>query len=314
MPELSIVIPVFNNANSIGLLVQDIQRKLEGTIAYELILVNDGSLDNSWESLLVLTRNYKGVNSITAINLQQNYGQENAKMAGLHHTTGDFVVFMDADFQHKPEHLFELLATCKNGFDVCYANFNSSSGSVLKRLGSRFYNYLAVKFLNKPKGIYLSSYTMFNKDVADYVKNFVSPLVNMDALVLRKTQNVTQIFVSAGKSLNIRSNYSPVKMIGLFFKLLPGFSVVPLRILLISGIVMSILGGILSVVKILFAPKAAPLLFLSSTSVICIFLAGLILLAIGIVGEYIGKIYTILSGAEQYKIQSLQQSDAHDKK
>lgn len=314
MPELSIVIPVFNNANSIGLLTQDIQDKLESTISYELILVNDGSIDNSWEVLRTLTQNYKGSSSFIAINLQKNYGQENAKMAGLQHTTGNFVVFMDADFQHKPEHLFELLSTCKKGFDVCYANFDNSSGSFFKRLGSSFYNYLAVKLLKKPKGIYLSSYNMFTKEVAEYVKNFASPLVNIDALVLKKTQNATQIFVSAGKSLNNRTNYSPVKMIGLFFKLLPGFSVMPLRILFILGLMISISGGALTILTLVYSIKSNPLPYLSFPNALLTFIAGLILFSIGMVGEYVGKIYIMLSGAEQYKIQTLQRSNAHDKK
>jgi glycosyltransferase involved in cell wall biosynthesis len=315
MPELSIVIPVYNNADSLEILVKGIVTTLSTKLKYELILVNDGSTDKSWEIILQLLKEHSFSDPVIAIDLKENYGQENAKMAGLKYTSGDHIVFMDADCQHAPEHIFQLLKECENGSDVCYANFSNSPISLFKRTGSGLYNYLAYKLLKKPRGIYLSSFNMIKKSIADKVILYSSPIVNIDAMVLRETQNVTQIFVEQQKSLNKQTNYTAMKLIALFFRLLPGYSTLPLRLILIAGGAIFCLGSLLILAKITihFTDPSAHF-FIGTGKLLIITIGGIILTAIGIIGEYIGKIYLMLGNTKQFEIKTRTSSDANEKK
>jgi undecaprenyl-phosphate 4-deoxy-4-formamido-L-arabinose transferase len=227
MSLLSIVIPVYNNAESLEVLVTGIESALGKKQDHELILIDDGSSDNSWEILLQLIKYRKSSHPLLAIKLKKNYGQENAKIAGLKNAVGDYIVFMDADCQHDPEHIFLLLSECEKGNEICYANFSNSPVNIFKRTGSSFYNYLAYQLISKPKGIYLSSYNMMKKDIGDKVKEYEGLLVNIDAIALKHAKSVSQIFVEQRLSLNTKTNYTPLKLVALFFKLLPGFSVFP---------------------------------------------------------------------------------------
>ena len=305
MPELSVIIPVYNNENSIQVLVSSIGSALKDRNSYQLILVNDGSSDRSWEIISDCINGYSGNNTIMALDLKKNYGQENAKLAGLKNATGEFIAFMDADFQHNPEHLLLLLDECKNGSDVCYANFNNPSSGTFKLFGSWFYNYMATKLLNKPKGIYLSSYNMISKNIADEVIMYTSPIVNIDAMVLRHAKKVSQLFVQQNKSMNKKINYTPMKMVDLFFRLLPGFSTLPLRIILILGSLISCGGIFLLITKEVLGIFASSLHFPIQTNTLIIScLGGMILFAMGVIGEYMGKIYTILHTDRQFEIQT----------
>ncbi|MCW3070873.1 MAG: glycosyl transferase family 2 [Bacteroidetes bacterium] len=314
MSELSIVIPVYNNEHSLEALVEGITKALRGRLLYELILVNDGSSDGSWQEIEKIIAAYPtDADPLIAYDLSQNYGQENAKMAGLIHASGDYVVFMDADCQHDPVHIIALLEQCRNGADVCYANFSNSPANPFKRLGSSLYNHLAYKLLRKPKGIYLSSYTIMTKSMQKKVERYTSPLINIDALVLQHTQNVTQIFVEQRQSLNKKTNYTPLKLAALFFKLLPGFSIIPLRIILLFGLTFCSAAFILIIIKsaIHFSDPSAHF-FIGSGKLMILGIGGIILTALGIIGEYIGKIYVMLSGNQAFEIQTEISSD--DKK
>lgn len=313
MPELSIVIPVYNNAESLEILVKAIGKALDQKLSYQLILVNDGSSDTSWEIIQKLTlQRRSSSNPIIAIDLLKNYGQENAKMAGLNYATGEFIVFMDADYQHDPEHIFKLLQECRKGFDVCYANFSNSPVHVLKRAGSGIYNYMSHKLLQKPKGIYLSSYNMMKKQVAEKAVQYQGPLVNMDAIVLKETQQVTQIFVEQRKSLNKKTNYTPLKLVSLFFRLLPGFSTLPLRLILLAGLSLTGIGTVLCLLKIALHFIDPALHFIGYTKLLIILIGGILLTGLGIIGEYIGKIYVMMSRARAFEIQTIIASDKNE--
>jgi len=294
MIDISVVIPVFNNENSIVLLVHAIEKSLSPICAYEVILIDDGSSDNSWGEICSLVQQHSFV---FGIKHKQNYGQENAKMAGLRKASGNYIVFMDADFQHNPSDIPELYKKCVSGTDVCYANFTNSNGGILKRLGGFVYNTLAVAFLNKPKGIYLSSFNMMNKKIADKIVLHTTPLLNIDSILLLYTRNISQINTLALKSLNKQTNYNYKRLIQLFFILLPGYSAKPLRFILFVGILFFMLSLSLAVVAF-FVPD-----FLSFYKLLFLFLFGFLMLSLGIIGEYVGKIYLLLHGAKQYEIE-----------
>jgi len=294
MVDISVVIPVFNNENSLGLLVSAIEKALSPVHSYEIILIDDGSGDNSWKTICELVnRNH----FVSGIKHKRNYGQENAKMAGLRKASGNFIVFMDADFQHNPNDILELHRKCASGADVCYANFTNSKGGFIKQLGGFIYNVLAVIFLKKPKGVYLSSFNMMNKKTAEKIVLHTTPILNLDSILLLYTTNISQINTVALNSLNKQTNYNYKKLIQLFFTLLPGYSTKPLRLILFAGFLCFIGCLCLVVGKLFFY------LPFSFYQTFVLFLFSCFMLALGIIGEYLGKIYILFHGAKQYEIE-----------
>jgi undecaprenyl-phosphate 4-deoxy-4-formamido-L-arabinose transferase len=294
MIDISVVIPVFNNENSLGLLIPAIQRALYERFSYEIILIDDGSSDNSWKTICELVSNNRFV---LGIKHKGNYGQENAKMAGLRSAKGNYIVFMDADFQHNPNDIPELHKICASGADVCYANFTNNKGGFIKRLGGFIYNALSVIFLNKPRGIYLSSFNMMNKKTAEKIILHTTPILNLDSILLLYTTNVSQINTLALNSLNKKTNYNYKKLIQLFFTLLPGYSTKPLRLILFAGVVLFIGSFFLLVGKLFFS------LPLSFYQTFILLLFSFFMLVLGVIGEYLGKIYILLHSAKQYEIE-----------
>ncbi len=309
--EISVVIPVFNNQNSLSVLVGDIYNALLNKHSFEIILIDDGSEDKSWEKIKELKQSQTFSANIIAIKHKSNFGQENAKMAGLRMSSGKYVVFMDADYQHKAEDIIPLYEKSKQGFDICYANFSNKKKYSVKNIGSWLYNFLAYKFLNKPKGIYLSSFNMLNRKTADFVSLHTTPILNIDSIVLKYTQNISQIIVSQNKSLNTKKNYTFSKLLALFFRLLPGYSVKPLRFAFFMGLFVcffALAGLVLCFFDVLLPFKIQ----ISCFKTIVVILIGLVLFSIGVLGEYIGKIYIILHGAKQYEIETLITKDANN--
>src|SRR5438045_151297 len=147
---LSIVIPVYNSADCLAELNTQLELALTN-LPYEVILVNDGSKDNSWQQILQLQQKN---DRITGINLRKNYGQDNAIMAGLHYVKGNYVVIMDDDLQHAPADITALYDGCKD-YDVCYALFETKKQARWKNMGSRINGKLSEKLLAKPRHLYL---------------------------------------------------------------------------------------------------------------------------------------------------------------
>ncbi len=151
---VSVIIPVYNSEGCLDALVERLTGVLDNLgEAYEIVLVNDCSLDGSWRKITELCENYS---RLTGISLRKNFGQDSAIMAGLSHSSGESLVVMDDDLQHDPADIPSLLSSLGEGYDVCYAYFNSKNQSLLKNLGSWFNGRVANVIINKPKEIYLS--------------------------------------------------------------------------------------------------------------------------------------------------------------
>ena len=148
MDMLSIIIPVYNSQNNLESLVKQIQEKIK--IEYEIILINDESIDNSWEIIKKISFSEK---NILGINLLKNVGQDNAIMAGLYHANGSYVIIMDDDLQHDPNYIMDLYKKSKENYDVVYGNFISKKQKIWKNFGSWLNGKFAYIFLKKPKKI-----------------------------------------------------------------------------------------------------------------------------------------------------------------
>lgn len=293
MPDkvsISVVIPVYNSQNCLSKLVRRLNEILKGLgKSYEIILVNDGSQDASWEKIVELSRVY---HELEGINLRRNFGQDNAIMAGLNHSSGESIIIMDDDLQHEPGDIPALLQKLNEGYDVCYAKFKVKRQLWFKNLGSWFNGKAASIILNKPREIYLSPYKAIRRQVVDEMIKYDGPFPYADGLLFRTTGNITQIPVEHHPRFMGKSNYTLRRSINVWLKLATNFSVVPLRAATLLGFTSSGVGFILATVFFIrkLTEKSAPPGW-ASLIVIVLFLGGIQLVSLGIIGEYVGRLF-----------------------
>ncbi len=256
----------------------------------ELILVNDGSGDDTAEVCARLIR--ERTEEITFLNLSRNFGEHNAVLAGLRHVSGRYVVNLDDDLQNPPAEALKLLAHAQaNDLDVVYSHFAAKHHSVWRNLGSWMTNQVADFLLDKPRGLYLSSFRCMSAFAVGQITQYVGPFPYIDGLLLQVTAKVGTIEVVHAPRLSGRSGYTVRRLGRLWLNMFINFSVMPLRVSTVFGILMSFFGFIMTVMVVIesFA-LGTPLGWSSLMSVLLVF-SGTQLLVIGVMGEYLGRLY-----------------------
>ena len=296
-PTLTIVVPLYNSASTLPLLMRDLAAlSIEGGI--EIVLVNDGSRDETEATARQLIKTCPI--PTTFISLSRNFGEHNAVLAGLRASTGKFVVTMDDDMQNPPSEVPKLLhAAQSEKRDVVYTVFDEKKHSVWRNLGSWFTNLLSNWSIDKPNGLYLSSFRCISRLVVDEVSKSANPYPYIDALIFQVTQNVGVIRVRHDERPSGESGYTLRALLRLWMSMLINASVMPLRIATLVGMAVSAL-GFFSFVAVLINHylREEPLGWGSLMAALLIF-SGTQLLLLGIVGEYIGRIYLRVSDKPQ---------------
>jgi polyisoprenyl-phosphate glycosyltransferase len=305
--KINIVIPVYNSESCLLELSKQLSDKLEN-ISHRIIYVNDNSADNSWTLLKQISKN---THNVIAINLAKNFGQDCAIMAGLSLTDGDYIVIMDDDLQHDPAAiplLLDNIIKCKS--NVVYANFKQKKQSIIKNFGSWLNDKVANIVLKKPHNIYLSPFKILKKSLVDKIIQYDGPYPYIDGLIFRYTRNITQVLVSHHKRFSGKSNYSITKSISVWLRVLTNFSVIPLRISTYVGIFSSLIGFLLGILFIALhylgidSPEGWPSLIVS-----VLFIGGIQLMGLGIIGEYVGRSYLFQSKEPQFIIDEFIESN-----
>lgn len=300
---LSIVIPVYNGAATIGKLV-DALAALEIEGGHEIVLVNDGSRDNSAEVCRALAER-RDV-PVSFVNLTRNFGEHNAVMAGFNHVRGDYIINMDDDLQNPPSEVIKLYRyTRDNGFDAVYTRYAEKKHEGWRNLGSRFANWVADQLLDKPKGLYLSSFRCLSAQVVENVTRYQGPYPYVDGLVMQATQNIGSVEVEHFARVEGRSNYTIGKLIALWMNLFVNFSVVPLRLSVFLGFAMSALGVIGAAWVIIEAFGGATPQGWASLMVAVLLLSGIQLILLGVVGEYLGRLFITANRKPQFLVREL---------
>ncbi len=300
---LSVVIPVYNGAQSIPTLVTALSN-LDVLGGLEIILVNDCSPDNS----LAVCRELCLQNSValTIVNLARNFGEHNAVMAGYAHARGEYIINMDDDLQNPPEEVINLWQFAqKNNFDVVYTHYEDKQHDSWRNLGSRFTNWCADHVIDKPKGLYLSSFRCVNSFMAKKIIDHSGPFPYIDGLIFQITQNVGQLGVNHLPRSEGESNYTLIRLLRLFMSMLLNFSVLPLRIGTLTGAIFAGVG----VVTLLFVLVEALLTNTprgwASMMAGMLLLAGVQLMILGIMGEYMGRLFLTINKKPQYIIRDV---------
>lgn len=304
---LSIVIPVYNGSESISVLVDALSR-LEVPGDLEIILVDDGSLDNS---LAVCRELCVGATkALTVVNLMKNFGEHNAVMAGLRHAGGEYVITMDDDLQNPPEEVVRLWQYARdNGFDVVYTQYKSKQHAAWRNLCSRFSNWCADVLIDKPKGLYLSSFRCMSALTVRSILAYPGPFPYIDGLIVQVTHNIGRLQVSHLTRKSGRSNYTIRRLVRLFLAMSLNFSVLPLRLSTLLGISMAGFGilGLLSVV--IEALQGRTPEGWASLMVVTLLLSGVQLIILGVLGEYLGRLFLTINTKPQFVIRDITRND-----
>lgn len=286
---ISIVIPVYQSADCLPVLIERISATLEGS-EFEVILVDDASKDNSWE---VIEGLWKDGFNIKAFRLCKNLGQHAALMFGLRECRGSVTVFMDDDLQHRPENIPDLVSALEGNFDVCYANFEVKRHSAWKNFGSKCHSLLARLVLKKPKAIYLSPFKAINSSVREAIVQHNVADVFIDGKILAVTDRITSVTVPHMDRFIGTGNYTFSKSVGLTLQMLIAHSTILLRLIILLGMCMSLFAGVAGVYYVVSSVGFGADRPSGWTTLVCVslFLGGTQLLALGVVAEYVGRIF-----------------------
>jgi undecaprenyl-phosphate 4-deoxy-4-formamido-L-arabinose transferase len=301
-PEISIVIPVFNGGRSIGPLVRQLAETFAGS-AWEVVLVNDGSADESEVVCSRLVDEFDG--RVTLLHLARNFGEHNAVLAGVKESAGEYVAIIDDDAQQAPQDIARMLDELREkNHDVVYGRYEQKQHSWFRNLGSRFNDRMANVMLRKPPELYLSSFKVMNRFLADEICKYQGPFPYIDGLILRSTQNFGQLTVGHRQRAEGRSNYTLRRLVRLWLNMFLNFSILPLRLAATTGILFSLVSLVILVAIVIDKVWVNPELTVGIPSVLVaiVFFAGIQLFLTGMVGEYLGRVFLDSTGTPQYVV------------
>ena len=288
--QLSIVIPVYNGADTIGSVVDDCITHLNHLDDLEIVLVNDGSHDNSDSVCKSLVDAHP--QHVVYLNLARNVGEHSAVIAGISQTTGNGIAILDDDGQNPPSEVLKLIESFNEGHDVVYGTPSKREYNAFRNLGSKFNDKVATSLIRKPPEIYLSSFKIINHMVADYIVEHANPNPYVDSLIFQCTDKVSQIEVQQSKRSSGSSNYTIKKLFHLWSNMMTTASILPLRVATYAGLIFSALGLLAAFATFIeyFIYKTDVAGYTTTLIGILVF-AGIQLFSLGILGEYVGRIF-----------------------
>lgn len=301
MKKISFVIPCYGSEKTIAIVVNDILETMKSlSYEYEIIAVNDSSPDNVWLKIKELSQQYS---FIKAISFAKNFGQHAALMSGYRIADGDYVVTLDDDGQTPVNEVQNLINKIEEGYDVVYAYYPKRKDNTFRKFGTWLNNLMSEKLIGKPKGVHFTSYFIMRKFVCNELVRYNNPYPYIWGLVARTTKNITNTPIHHQEREEGKSGYTLKKLMSLWMNGFTAFSVVPLRIATLLGIVIAFLSFLfiiyLIVSKLMNPDMAAGY---ASTMSVILFIGGVIMILIGMLGEYIGRIYISINNSPQYVI------------
>lgn len=300
--KISFVIPCYRSQKTLAGVIHEVQETMAtlNGYTYEIILVNDASPDDTFSEIRRLC---KENNNIIGIDMAKNFGQHSALMAGFHEVSGEIVVCLDDDGQTPANEVGKLLDKINEGYDVVYAEYANKRHSKFRNFGSHLNSIMTEQLLEKPKDLYLSSYFAVRRFIVEEMIRYDNAYPYITGLVLRSTKNICNVEVKHREREVGESGYSLSKLLGLWLNGFTSFSVKPLRLATFSGLFAAFLGVVFIIVTVIrrLIDQNIPIGWSSTISVILL-MGGMILFVLGIIGEYIGRIYICINHSPQYVI------------
>ena len=298
---VSIVIPCYNSEHSIREVVEATNEQFTHMDGYEceFVLVNDSSRDGTFGVIKQLAAEFP---SVHGVNLMRNFGQHNALMCAMHFAKGDVVLGMDDDLQCQPSQIFAILGKLEEGFDLVYGVYRESANGAIKNFTSWLNKVTARKLLGRPKGIRSSNFWAITAQLKEEVLRYSNYNPQLDALFTCLTQNIGNVTIESHERVYGSSGYSLSKMIKLWLAYF-NYTIVPLRFISGVGVATALIGfiaGLFTIIRKIIEPSMVT--GWASTICVLLFFFGLILLTLGIIGEYLGNIVLSMNSTPQYII------------
>ena len=300
--KLSFIIPCYRSEQTVLFVIDEIVDKVaeRSGMAYEIIAVNDQSPDNVLE---VLKNRAATMTQLKVVDLAKNMGKHAALMAGYAYTTGDYIVNVDDDGQCPMDRLWDLLAPLDEGYDVSFAAYSVKKESAIKRFGSRMNDLMARVLIDKTKGIQITNFSAMKRFVCDEILRYHNAYPYIDGLILRTTKKIANVPMEEKERLTGTTGYTFRKSLSLWVNGFTAFSVKPLRVASYLGIIFSLMGFLFSlfvIIRKIIHPEIA--IGYSSMMAVLLFIGGVLMIMLGIIGEYVGRIYISLNNSPIYVI------------
>ncbi len=310
MKKLSFIIPCYCSEQTVGGVISEIIDTVnaDGRYDYEIVCVNDFSRDSTLD---VLKRIAEKNSKIKVLSFSRNFGQHSALMAGFNYATGDIIVCLDDDGQNPPSQMFKLIDKLDEGYDLVSAKYEEKKRSLFRKIGTKLSFWMSSYFIGKPKDIDLNSYYVFKRYILDEIIKYKNAYPFVHGLILRITRNMANVVIEHKSREHGSSGYSFKKLLSLWMNGFTAFSEKPLRIASLFGVFCSIGGfayAIVTIIKKILNPTI-PVGY-SSIMAITLILSGIIMLFLGLLGEYIGRIYISLNKAPQFAIRETYNVDS----
>ena len=299
---ISFVIPCYRSEKTVSSVIDEILHKMNERRekTFEIIAINDQSPDRVLD---VLKEYAKKIPCIKVIDLAKNMGKHAALMAGYSFAVGDIVVNLDDDGQCPLNNLWELLQPLEQGYDVSFAAYPQKKESLFKRFGSRLNDLMARSLIGKPKGVQITNFSAMKRFVVNEILQYHNPYPYIDGLILRTTLKIANVTMEERNRESGTSGYTFRKSLALWINGFTAFSVKPLRLADMLGIFIAVIGfafTLIIIIRKVIDPTVA--IGYSSTMAVILFIGGMIMLLLGVLGEYIGRIYISLNNSPQYVI------------
>jgi undecaprenyl-phosphate 4-deoxy-4-formamido-L-arabinose transferase len=310
-PTLSVVIPLYGSAGSIERVVNELTTlPVEGGM--EIILVNDGSPDDMARACRRILTTCPV--PVTVVDLARNFGEHNAVLTGLRKTRGQWVVTMDDDGQNPPSEVLKLLTAGQNGdYDVVFGRYEEKQHAAWRNWGSWFVNQIATWVLDKPPGLYLSSFRCMSRFLIEEITQYEGPFPYIDGLILQATCHIASVDVKHRPRSSGRSRYTLRMLVRLWLRMLVSFSVRPLRIATVVGLAMGALGlAGLVWVTVLFLTDHGPAFGWGSTIAALLVFSGTQMVVLGLIGEYLGRACVSINRRPQAVVRKIRKSRPED--
>ncbi len=302
--KISVVIPCYHSRRTLGGVTADLERMMatRPELDYEIILVNDNPPDETWNLIQRLREENPRIHGIC---FSRNFGQHSALMAGYRKVTGDIVVSMDDDGQNPPSEIFRLIDAVDSRTDIVYADYPRKQHSRFRNLGSRLSNRMFSWMLGKPRELYLASYWAAKRFVIDEMIRCESPFPYVDGLALQSTTRIVNVPVDHLPRAEGESGYTMFSLLRLWLNAFTSFSVKPLRIATVAGSGTALAGLIVGVVLVIRKLILREDIDAGWTSMMALmlFLFGVLMIMMGLVGEYVGRVFISMNRSPQYVIE-----------
>ena len=307
--KLSFIIPCYRSEHTLPAVIEELERTMarRPETDYEIVLTDDCSPDAVWQVIEKLAANNS---RIKALQFTRNFGQHSALLAGMSVMTGDAAFCLDDDGQAPLDELFKLVDELDRGYDVVFGAYPQIKQTLFRRFGSWMNKKMAESLLDWPRDVQATSFFICRRAIVEEMLKYDKPYPYLDGLIIRATKNIGHVLVHQRERASGSSGYTLGKLLKLWLNGFTAFSVKPLRAASLCGGLFAVIGFIwMLVIVIVRLTDATVIEGWTTIMAVLLLVGGLLMVMLGLIGEYIGRIYICINNSPQYVIRQMTPRD-----